>query len=240
MCVCQEKSRVHVLILLNIILVRYNTKCIHIYTLVGYLYVWIRNNNVRMIVLVFVLVLYFVYCAVLCACYVDFAPAIHNIPIVFYYFIENVHSCRHMLVSHVYIYSIRNIFMYGNCFVCCMHIGTKGIVYCIAFIWWLLLLYCKRLYHAHHTQLFFAKIHTRIVCKNEALLCCIYLLFCFVLLLSVYYIYISSHERHTAAHLFTSAQLQILPTYAWRYIFGEGGSNMGSEKCNKYNIIVKM
>lgn len=57
-----------------------------------------------MIVLVFVLVLYF--CAVLCACYVDFAPAIHNIPIVFYYFIENVHSCRHMLVSHVYIYIV--------------------------------------------------------------------------------------------------------------------------------------
>lgn len=39
-----------------------------------------------------------------------------------------------MLDGVLYKYT-HNIFMYGNCFVCCMHIGAKGIVYCIAFIY---------------------------------------------------------------------------------------------------------
>lgn len=66
---------------------------------------YIVNKNVRMIVLVFVLVLQYFYVSVymLCACYVDFILPLHNIPIVFYYFIENVHSYICMFRTYTYV-----------------------------------------------------------------------------------------------------------------------------------------
>lgn len=149
--------------------------------------------------------------------------------------LKSVHYIRHD------VYDTHNIFMYGNCFVCCMHIGAKGIVYCIAFIYemlciyaWLfsLLLSCKRLFHAHHTQLFFAKIHTRIVCKNEALLCCCLYISTGTLYLVIYDIvlFLFSTIVRRVDTKYSSQHDYLLQRMFW----------VEGETCNKYNIIVKM
>lgn len=138
-----------------------------------------------MIVLVFVpslmVVLYF--CVVCYApVYVDLATALYP---------TYLHSTQHSYCILLFYWKVYTIYvtwytthttylcMAIVLFVACILVlrvlcivSPSYMMLCIYAWLFSLLLSCKRLFHAHHTQLFFAKIHTRIVCKNEALLCC--------------------------------------------------------------------